>query len=167
MKRKARQRIVLLLGVAVLVTAAAWQWQRDRQQEPGTLLSLDPAGITRIGLQFQHAPMRHYSLHGDGHWWTADDGPATRADDGRLAELSGIAAASVLQWRPLKDFSPEKIGLSPPLAVLELDGRRMEFGEASVTGPQRYVRVDGRVALVPLRYTPRPLDGKNMPLGMH
>ncbi|HEY9131606.1 MAG TPA: hypothetical protein VIM98_07590 [Dyella sp.] len=167
MKRKARQRIVLLLGVAVLVMAAAWQWQRDRQQEPGTLLSLDPAEVTRIGLQFQQAPMHRYSRHDDGHWWTADEGPAMRADDGRLAELSQIAAAAVLQWRPLQDFSPQKIGLAPPLAVLELDGRRVEFGETSVTGPQRYVRVDGRVALVPLRYTPRPMDGKNMPLGLH
>jgi hypothetical protein len=39
---------------------------------------------------------------------------------------------------------------------LELDGRSLDFGTTAVTGPLRYVRVGARIALVPLRYTPRP-----------
>jgi hypothetical protein len=39
--------------------------------------------------------------------------------------------------------------------VLELDGQTLEFGESSVTGPQHYVRVGQRVALVSMRYMPR------------
>jgi hypothetical protein len=73
----------------------------------------------------------------------------------RLGDLADTAAAHVLSWRPAGDFDPAKIGLAPPRAVLELDGQRLEFGESSVTGPQHYVRIGQRVALVSSRYVPR------------
>jgi hypothetical protein len=95
----------------------------------------------------------HYEKHA-GHWWRIDGTPA-RAIDGRLDELAGTAAASVLSWRPASDFDPAKIGLVPPRAVLDLDGQALEFGETSVTGPQHYVRVGQRIALVSERYMPR------------
>jgi len=154
MKRVARQRLTMLAVAVVLVAAAAWQWQRDRHDAPGTLLKLAPADVTQIELRIGHGPTEHYAKR-DGHWWRTDDTTA-RADDGRLAELADTAAASVLSWRPVSDFDPTRIGLAPPVAVLSLDGQRLEFGETSVTGPQRYVRVDDRVALVSVRYTPRP-----------
>jgi hypothetical protein len=39
--------------------------------------------------------------------------------------------------------------------VLTLDGQTLAFGINAVTGPQRYVRVGERVALVSARYMPR------------
>ena len=60
-----------------------------------------------------------------------------------------------LNWRPLADFELAKIGLAPPHAVLTLDGQTLAFGINAVTGPQRYVRVGERVALVSARYMPR------------
>ena len=164
MKRAARRRLALLIIVAIVVVAALWQWQRDRHDDPGNLLALDPSAINQVGLQFQNAPMQHYRHH-DGHWWKAD-GQDTRADDGRLNELTQTAAAEVLQWRPVQEFSLSRIGLTPPLASLELNGQRVEFGETSVTGPQRYVRVGDRIALIPARYSPRPVEGKAMSLGL-
>jgi hypothetical protein len=164
MKRKTRGRLVLLAVVGIVVIAALWQWQRDRRNDPGHLLGIDPATVDQIGLQFQNAPMQRYSRH-DGHWWKAD-GHDERADDGRLNELAEAAAADVLQWRPVQDFSLPRLGLAPPLATLELNGRRVEFGETSVTGPQRYVRVGDRIALIPARYSPRPIEGKAMSLGL-
>ena len=77
------------------------------------------------------------------------------ADDDRLRDLADIAAARVLSWRPLTDFEPAKIGLAPPQAVLTLDGQTLAFGVNAVAGPQRYVRVGERVALVSARYMPR------------
>jgi hypothetical protein len=62
----------------------------------------------------------------------------------------------VLSWRPLADFDPARIGLAPPSVVLTLDGHALAFGEAAVTGPLRYVRAGDRVALVSVRFTPRP-----------
>lgn len=152
MKRAARQRAWLIGGVVVLVAIAGWQWHSDRQVDPGPLLALDPAAIQRIDLELPGAPAEHYAKHGS-HWQTLD---GASADDGRLADMAAIAAANVLSWRPAGDFDPAKIGLAPPIAVLTLDGQRLEFGETSVTGPQRYVRAGQRVALISVRYTPRP-----------
>lgn len=154
MKRAARHRGLLLLGVAVLLALALSQLRHDQEAAPGMLLALDPATITHVELRLQHAPVEHYAKR-DGHWWRTDDTPA-RTDDGRLDELTQIAQAPVLSWRPAHDFDPAKIGLQPPAAVLRLDGQTLEFGETAVTGPQRYVRVGPRVALVSVRYTPRP-----------
>lgn len=153
MKRAARQRLILLLVVAALLVLAGWQLRRDALNDTGPLTALDPASISHITLTLRGAPAMHYEKR-DGHWWRTDGTP-TRAKDGRLNELADTAAAHVLSWRPASDFEPAKIGLAPPQAVLELDGQSLEFGESSVTGPQHYVRVGQRVALVSTRYMPR------------
>lgn len=153
MKRATRQRLLLLLAVLALSSLAGWQWQRDARHETGNLTTLDPAGISRIVLTLPGAPTLHYEKR-DGHWWRTDGTP-TRAVDARLNDLADTAAAPVLSWRPTSDFEPTKIGLAPPRAVLELDGQRLEFGESSVTGPQHYVRIGQRIALVSSRYVPR------------
>jgi len=151
MKRAARRRLLLLLGVAALLALALWQWQRDARAAPGTLLALDPTAITQVALQLGDAHAAHYAKRG-GHWWR-DDGQ--RADDRYLDTLAAAAAAPVLQWRAAADFDAAKIGLEPPHAVLDLDGRRLAFGAMSATGPQCYVQVGKRVALVSLRYMPQ------------
>jgi hypothetical protein len=153
MKRAARQHLILLLVVAALLALAGWQLRRDAQNDTGTLLALDPAGISHITLTLRGAPAMHYEKRA-GHWWRTDGTPA-RAIDGRLNELAQTAAAHALSWRPASDFDPAKIGLAPPQATLELDGLTLEFGESSVTGPQHYVRAGQRVALVSTRYMPR------------
>lgn len=158
MKRSTRQRWWMAAGVLVIVAIAGWQWQQDRAQATGTLLTLDPASVHDISLAMGSGNTEHFARR-DGHWWRTDGTPA-RADDGRLGELADTAAASVLSWRPLHDFDPGKIGLANPMAVLTLDGQRLEFGETSVTGPQRYVRVGDRVALISVRYTPRGATGE-------
>ena len=160
MKRATRQRLWLIAAAAVLVAGAAWQWKRDSASAPGTLLKVAPSAISEVTLGIGNGPVEHYTKR-DGHWWRTD-ATATRADDGRLGEMSDTAAAEVLSWRPASDFDPTKIGLAPPLAVLSLDGQRLEFGETSVTGPQRYVRVGDRVALISIRYMPRPATSKTL-----
>lgn len=154
MRRAVRQRLMMLLGVAALVALAVWQWQRDAAAAPGALTDLDPAAITRLTLTLQSGQPEHYARR-EGHWWRTDGTPA-RADDGRLEELTEIAAAPVASWRPLSDFDPARIGLSRPMTTLVLDDRTLRFGETSTTGPLRYVQVGERVALVSVRYTPRP-----------
>ncbi|HEV2679919.1 MAG TPA: hypothetical protein VGV14_05420 [Rhodanobacter sp.] len=153
MKRATRQRLILLLAVLALLVLAGWQLRRDARDDPGTLTSIDPSSITHITLSLPGASAMHYEKRA-GHWWHADGIP-TRAIDARLSDLADTAAAHVLSWRPASDFDPAKIGLAPPKAVLDLDGQTLEFGETSVTGPQHYVRVGQRVALVSARYVPR------------
>jgi hypothetical protein len=152
MRRQARQRWITLGVALVLLALAAAQYLHDQRQAPGTLLALDPDAIAKVTLTLTGQPPETYRRH-DGHWWQAD---GRRADDGRLQELTGIAQAPVIGWRPAADFDAAKIGLAPPVAQLKLDDQSLEFGTTAVTGPLRYVRVGARIALVPLRYTPRP-----------
>ena len=154
MSRAGRQRLGLLLGVVALLALAGWQWRRDQNATAGTLLTMAPVSIRHIALRLGGDPTGHYEKR-DGHWWRTDGTPA-RADDGWLDGLAGTATAEVLRWRPAGEFDPARIGLQPPRAVLTLDGQSLEFGEISATGPQAYVRVGARIALVPLHYLPRP-----------
>lgn len=151
MRRAARRRIVLLGTVAVLLALALLQYARDRRADPGPLLALDPATVSQVEVRFGRATPERYVKRA-GHWWRSD---GSRADDGRLQEMAAIAQAPVVRWRPSSDFDPARIGLAPPWARLRLDGRTIDFGTSAVTGPLRYVRVGARVALIPLRYTPR------------
>jgi hypothetical protein len=153
MRRSSRQRLILLLGVLALLLLAGWQWQRDARQAPGHLTALEPGNIRHIALTLPGTPTLHYEKR-DGVWWRVDGTPV-RANDARLSDLANTAAAHVLSWRPASDFDPAKIGLKPPRAVLSLDGTTLEFGESAVTGPQHYVRVGQRIALVGSRYVPR------------
>lgn len=153
MKRTNRQGLWFAVAIVALLAATVWQWRQDRAQAAGTLLDLEPSSVNSVALAIGNGHTEHFALR-DGHWWRTDGSPV-RADDGRLSELADTASAAVLSWRPLQDFDPAKIGLATPVAVLTLDGQRLEFGETSVTGPQRYVRVGDRVALVSVRYTPR------------
>ena len=153
MRRSSRNRFLLIVVSIALLAAAVLQWQHDRSQAPDTLLSIAPATITRITLKIGNTPAEHY-LKRDGHWWRTDQ-QTVRSDDGLMGELAAIAAAPVLSWRPLGDFDPARIGLAPPASVITLNGHTLAFGETSVTGPQRYVRVGDRVALVSDRFAPR------------
>lgn len=162
MRRSVRRRLALLVVVLALLALAGWQWHEEGRESPGTLLTMPPESIQHVSLRIGSAPVQHYAKR-SGQWWRTDGTPV-RADDGRLNELTQTAAAPVLRWRPAGDFDPARIGLSPPSASVSLDGHILDFGETSVTGPQCYVRVDGRVALISLRYTPRPIAGKALEL---
>lgn len=148
----------------VLLAVTAWQLQRDANQLSGNLTPLDPARIQKISLTVSGAGTIRYEKHDDGHWWRSDGMPHQVVDDNRLVDLTDTAAAHVLSWRPASDFDPAKIGLTPPQAVLVLDGYTLEFGETSVTGPQHYVRVGERIALVSSRYMPRSPEIGTTPL---
>ncbi|CAM5253672.1 hypothetical protein [Rhodanobacter lindaniclasticus] len=155
MTRAARQRLLLFVTVAALLALALWQWQRDASRANGELTTLDPAAISQLSLTLPGTATLHYEKRSDGHWWRTDGTARRVADDDRLRDLADIAAARVLSWRPLADFEPAKIGLVPPRAILVLDGQTLAFGISAVTGPQRYVQVGARVALVSARYMPR------------
>ncbi|MBD8879947.1 hypothetical protein IHE49_05595 [Rhodanobacter sp. 7MK24] len=163
MKRAVRSRLLMLIGATALVALALWQWQSDARKAPGKLLTLDPAAITQATLQLGDGAPARYTKR-DGHWWRGD---GQRADDRYLETLTEAAAAPVLEWRAAGEFDASRIGLSPPKAVLTLDGQRLAFGAVSATGPQCYVRVDGRVALVSLRFMPQAPQQKQQDLGLH
>ncbi len=154
MRRRTRARLLLLCAVAVLLAAAAWSWRLQQAQRAAQqLLPLAPRMITRIALQLPGMPVQHFERRA-GIWWQQGT-PPRRASAAQLDALTRIAAAPVLRWLAARSVHVDRLGLSPPLAVLWLDGRRLAFGELTPLAPQRYVQVsDGRVALISARYSP-------------
>ncbi len=151
MRRPAR-RLLLAGAVALLAMLVLLQLRHERAQQPGPLLALDPAAITRITVQVSGGPLRRF-VRRDGAWWMLAPQQG-RADAAHLASLAAIAAAPVARWLPAGGFDPRKLGLDPPAATLTLDGTRLAFGTLDALQPLRYIEVDGRIALVPDRFAP-------------
>lgn len=154
-----RTRIAALLALIVLVGAAAWQWHADEADARAhTLTPLDPDAIGHVTVALRGAPLQHFERR-NGHWVS----PEGHTDQGRAGELAGLAATPVASWQPASDFDAAKIGLAPPLAVLTLDDVRIEFGEMTALGKQRYVRIGNRIAFVPAQALPRAPRTASLP----
>lgn len=154
MRRRLRARLLLLFAVAALLAAAGWSWRQQQAQHTAQqLLPLAPQAITRIALQLPGMAVQHFEKHAGIWWWQGT--PRLRASTAQLDALTQIAAAPVLRWLPARSVHADRLGLSPPLAVLWLDGTRLAFGGLAPLAPQRFVQVpDGRVALISARYSP-------------
>ncbi|WP_448096058.1 hypothetical protein [Luteibacter yeojuensis] len=154
-----KARLAGLVLLVILLGAVAGQWRADEiQAREHTLTALDPETVKHIEVSLKGLPAQRFERR-DGHW-TAPDGPV---DEGRAQELATLAATPVSAWVPASGFDPAKIGLAPPLAVLILDGTRIEFGEMTALGKQRYARVAGRVAFVPAQALPRAPRTASLP----
>lgn len=151
MRRRTRHRLLGLVALAVLLVVTAWQYLGDRAREPGTLLPLTPAAVTRIDVERAGHPAHHY-VRRRGHWQAADGG---HVDAGRMDELAALAAVPVIAWRHGAEFDPARIGLAPPALTVTLNGHALQFGALSAVAPQRYVRVGRRIALIAAADSPR------------
>lgn len=150
MRRSTRRRLCLLAMVIVLAGLAFWQWQRQQQRHPATLLDIQPASVTRIEVTAQSGPTRHFEKR-HGQWFmTAPQQGLANAE--HIAKLIAVANAKVLRWRPRSDFDPGKIGIDKPFATLRLDDQTLRFGGIAALAPQRYVEIGDHIALVPARY---------------
>lgn len=145
--------VVLLLG------AVGWQWHADEADvREHTLTALDPDSVQHIEVELKGLPEQRFERR-DGHWVNVSGA----TDEGRAEELASLAETPVVEWKPAADFNPARIGLSPPIAVLTLDGTRIEFGEMTALGKQRYARVAGRIAFVPAQALPRAPRTASLP----
>lgn len=150
-----RGRLIGVAVVLILVGAVVWQLANDDADTAAhTLTSLDPAGVHRIDITMKGLPPQHFERDG-GHW--------SGNDQGRPADLVALAGTPVTEWKAAGDFDAAKIGLAPPLAVLTLDGTRIEYGELAALGRQRYARIGDRVALIPAQAMPRPPKTQALP----
>jgi len=143
---------LIAAGVLVaLVAAVAWQWHADAvEASEHTLTPLDAAAVRHVSVELRGLPPQHFEREG-GHWTT--QGKPT--DEGRAEELTELASTPVADWKPAADYAPSKVGLDPPVAVLTLDDTRIEFGDMTAVGKQRYARVGDRMAFVPAQALPR------------
>lgn len=150
-----RTRLIGIALLLALVGAVAWQWRADEADATAhTLTPLDPASVRRIDIAMKGLPPQHFERDGDE--WSG-------ADQGRPADLAALAETPVAEWKPARDFDASKVGLAPPLAVLVLDGTRIEYGDLTALGRQRYARIGDRVAFIPAQAMPRPPRTRALP----
>ncbi len=146
------RRILVAAAVLLLLGAVGWQWHADEADaREHTLTSLDPDTATHMAVSLKGLPDQHFERR-NGRWVNLD---TAATDEGRAEELASLAATPVTDWKPATDFDPAKVGLAPPIAVLTIDSTRIEFGEMTALGKQRYARVGQRVAFVPAQALPR------------
>lgn len=156
-----KARLAALFVLVILVGAVAWEWHTDETDARAhRLTTLDPDAIGRIDVALKGYPSQRFERRA-GHWI---DTSGTPADEGRADELAALATTPVNAWKPSADFDAAKIGLASPTAVLVLDGTRIEFGEMTALGKQRYVRVGDRIAFVAAQALPRAPRTRNLPL---
>lgn len=158
-----RLRLFVIAVVVALLAGVAWQWRADEADvREHSLTSIDPDSATRMALTLKGLPDQRFERrHG---LWVNPDAPST--DEGRAEELASLASTPVTDWKPAADFDAAKIGLAPPIAVLTIDGTRIEFGEMTALGKQRYARVGQRIAFVPAQALPRAPRTQALPTTM-
>ena len=157
------RRLFVAAAVMLLLAAVGWQWHADEADaREHTLTSLDPDTATRMALTLKGLPDQRFERR-NGRWVNLD---TATTDEGRAEELVSLAATPVADWKPAGDFDPTKIGLAPPTAVLTIDGTRIEFGEMTALGKQRYARVGQRIAFVPAQALPRAPRTQALPTAM-
>ncbi|HJP97441.1 MAG TPA: hypothetical protein VJ862_02655 [Rhodanobacteraceae bacterium] len=155
MTRATHTLLILALLAAALVAAVLWVGRRDYQRDPPALTAIDPANVTRIELDIPPIATQAFERR-DGGWWRVQPS-AARADDARVERLAELAGTPVVRWLPFSDVTPSQFGLSHPSATLTLDGVRLEYGGLTALDDLRYVRVGGKLALVPRQYSPEVL----------
>ncbi len=159
MTRAHRKFGILVLVAAVLVATVLWVGRRDYLGDPPGLTAIDPANVTRIGLDIPPIPLQTFEKRHGGWWRVAPT--AARADDARVERLARLAATPVARWLPASAVAPSKVGLQHPSATLTLDGVRLEYGGLTALDDLRYVRVGDKLALVPRQYSPEVMLAKN------
>ena len=157
------RRLFVAAAVMLLLAAVGWQWHADEADaREHTLTSFDPDTATQMALTLKGLPDQRFERR-NGRWVNLD---TATTDEGRAEELVSLAATPVADWKPAGDFDPTKIGLAPPTAVLTIDGTRIEFGEMTALGKQRYARVGQRIAFVPAQALPRAPRTQALPTAM-
>ncbi|HET7267674.1 MAG TPA: hypothetical protein VFJ15_06145 [Oleiagrimonas sp.] len=152
MDRAQRRLCWLLAGVIVLVALAIWQWRAEHADD--TLLDVAPETVTRIDITWAGQPTRHYIKQ--GRRWHRKHAASRPADNAHLDTMAALAATPVLQWRDAADVDLTRIGLAKPTVVVRINGHTLAYGALAAFGPQRFVRVGKRIAVVPASYSPRP-----------
>lgn len=159
MTRANRNLAILAIVAAALVTAVLIVGRREYLRHPPALTGINPADATRIELDIPPIAAQVFERRTSG--WQRVKPSAARADDARVQRLANLAATPVARWIPASDIIPDKVGLAHPSAILVVDGTRLEYGGLTAIGNFRYVRVGGKVALVPRQYSPEVMLTKN------
>jgi len=151
MRRKTRTNLILLLMVLLLGAAVYAELQREHAFARDPLTTIDPEMIRSLAVACNGCTARRYEKV-DGHWLMRAP-EAKPANDDAVARLASIVSAPVRYRRPASEVDPKKLGLDPPVATLDADGRILKFGTTDAIRNDRYVEYRGTIALVPDRFS--------------
>jgi hypothetical protein len=112
---------------------------------PPALTALDPQGIDSV--RVERGDRLALALERSEGAWRLVHPVAGPARTERVAALLAVAGAPVVQ--PIGATAvPADYGLADPLAVLQLGATRIAFGDRDPSQRNRYVSVDGRIAVI-------------------
>lgn len=151
MRRRLRQNLLLVAGVALLAALAWATVSREQTTRSAPLTTIDTSQVQELRVRSAQQPLRRFQRQGEN--WQMREPFDLPAQDQAVARLLAIAAAPPRQWLDATSLDPHKIGLDPPQAVLQLDAQAIEIGTTDALRGDRYVRTGGRIALVPDRFS--------------
>lgn len=153
MRRRTRMQLFLLALAAVLGAAVYAQLRHERELAAEPLTTIDAADVRTVAVACEGCLARRFEKR-DGHWRMLEP-QARDADDAAVEKLIAIADAPIRFRHAQGELDPKKLGLDPPLATLALDETVLKFGSTDAIHGDRYVEVDGAIALVPDRFSAR------------
>jgi hypothetical protein len=151
MRRRTRTNVILLAMVALLGAAAYAELRRERAIALDPLTTLDPDAIRALAVTCRSCTPRRFEKV-DGHWLMRVP-KSEPANDRAVERLAAIVRAPVRYRRPAAELDASKLGLDPPVATLEVDGKLLKFGTTDAIRNDRYVEFGGTIALVPDRFS--------------
>jgi hypothetical protein len=153
MRRRTRTQLVLLALAAALGAIVYVQLRHEDTLAPEPLTAIDPAAVRAVAVACDGCTPRRFEKA--GAQWRMLEPYAREADAAAVAKLVAIAGSPVRVRHAAGELDPKKLGLDPPLATLVLDGTTLKVGTTDAIHGDRYVEVDGAVALVPDRFSAR------------
>jgi hypothetical protein len=151
MKRRARTNLFLLCLFAVLSALVVLQLRREQTFD--RLTTLDPAAVSALVVSCNGCVPRRFEKTNGA--WRMLEPLAQPADADAVARLIAISRAPVRARHAAGELDPKKVGLDPPQATLQLDRTVLKFGNTDAIHGDRYVEVDGAIALVPDNFSVR------------
>ena len=149
MKKRARQRWIVNLGLLVAVIALLLLGTINDQpvdNSPKLLSDFLPAEITRIRIDKPGKKSTSFQLEGNS--WMMNEPYTLRADPGmvkRLVAIGQLPVSSIIQGG---DIEMDAIGLAQPLATVTFNDVTITFGDPQPVGQLRYIGLGNQVMLV-------------------
>lgn len=165
MKRRNRLNIALALFVVLAGAFIAFGPGSGQAPPPATLLAAPAADVAVM--RVMRPGVVPLVFKRDGKAWFMEAPLRVPANPRRMADLLAVPALPIAATLDPGRESWPALGLSPPLATLQLDDAVIEFGGTEALNGRRYVMQGNRVHLVTERVFGQLLQGPDFFIDPH